>query len=215
MTERTAKTRHWTRPARQQFAVLSMMLGVALLVAGCSSRPDETEIEAIQADIERAREAEAEVWAPDELRAAEEALNAARAAIAEQEGKWFKSYDSARDLLARARDEAASAAEAAVAGKSRARADAEATITAAEGALEEARMRLESAPAGRASRADRAMFRDDLEMLPKQLEEARSQLNAGDINAALTGATAVESAAVSLLDRIESSLQRRVEPPPK
>jgi hypothetical protein len=81
--------------------------------------------------------------------------------------------------------------------------------------LGEARSRLEAAPAGRASRADRAMFRNDLEALPQQLEEARRQLAAGEIKEALAGATAAESAAVSLRDRIDESLQGRVEPPPK
>jgi len=193
-------------------AVLLVVVGVAVLMAGCSSRPEESEIEAIQADIERARQADAEVWAPDELRAAEEALNAALTAIAAEEGKWFKSYDRAGEFLARAREEAAGAADAAIAAKARARADAEATITAAEGVLGEARSRLESAPAGSASRADRSMFRSDLESLPQQLEKARGQLAADQINEALEGATAVESAAVSLLDRIDQSLQGRIEP---
>jgi len=215
MTETNMKNSTTTRPPVAAIAALPIMLGIALLLAGCSSRPDGSEIEAVQAELERARQAEAEVWAPDELRAAEEALNAALNAIAAQEGKWFKSYDSARELLSRARDEAGSASEAAIAGKARARADAEATITAAEGVLGEARSRLEAAPAGRASRADRAMFRNDLEALPQQLEEARRQLAAGEIKEALAGATAAESAAVSLRDRIDESLQGRVEPPPK
>lgn len=215
MTERHAGNRSTMRPAVPGIAALLIVLGIAVLLAGCSSRPDGAEIEAVQAEIERARQAEAEVWAPDELRAAEEALNVAITAIAAEEGKWFKSYDRAREFLARARDEAGSAAEAAIAGKARARADAEATITAADGVLGEARSRLESAPAGRTSRADRAMFRDDLETLPQQLEEARTQLAAGEINEALEGAMAVESAAVSLLDRIEQSLQGRPELPPK
>ena len=215
MTDTNAGNRSMTRPAVSGATALLVVLSIAVLLAGCSSRPDGSDIEAIQADIERARQADAEVWAPDELRAAEEALNAALTAIAAEEGKWFKSYDRAREFLARAREEADGAAEAAIAGKARARADAKATITAAEGVLGDARSRLDSAPAGRASRADRSMFRNDLEALPQQLEEARGQLAAGEINEALEGATAVESAAVSLLDRIEQSLQGRLEPPPK
>ena len=59
------------------------------------------------------------------------------------------------------------------------------------------------------------MFRNDLDTLPQRLEEARTRLVAGEIKEALEEATAVESAAVSLLDRIEQSLQGRPEPPPK
>jgi hypothetical protein len=215
MTDENAVRSFTTRPAVPGIAALLLVLGITVLLAGCSSRPDGAEIEAVQAAIERARQEDAGVWAPDELGAAEEALNAALTAIAGEEGKWFKSYDRAREFLARARDEAGGAAEAAIAGKARARADAEATITAAEGVLGEAQSRLDSAPAGRASRADRAMFRDDLESLPQQLEEARSQLAAGEVRSALDSATAVESAAVALLDRIEQSLQGRLELPPK
>ncbi len=194
---------------------LAIVIGIGALLAGCSSRPDGAEIEAVQAEIERARQAEAEVWAPGELRAAEEALSAALAAIAAEEGKWFKSYDRARELLTRAREEADSAAEAAIAGKAQARADAGAAISSAEGVIGDARSRLTAAPPGRASRADRAMFRNDLDALPQRLEEARTRLAAGEIKAALKDATAVESDAVSLLDRIEQSLQGRPEPPPK
>lgn len=200
-----------TRPAVPGVAALVLVV-LALLLAGCSSRPDNSEIEAIQAEIERARQADAEVWAPDELRTAEEALNAALTAIAAEEGKWFKSYDRATEFLARAREEATGAVEAAVAAKARARADAESTITAAEGVIAEARSRLDSASPGRASRADRKMFGSELEDLPKRLEAARGQLAAGEINEALESATAVESAAVSLLDRIDQSLQGRAEP---
>ena len=215
MTDHDAGNRSRIRPAPLRMAALLLVFGGAVTMAGCSSRPDGAEIEAVQAEIERARQAEAGVWAPDELRAAEEALSTALAAIAAEEGKWFKSYDRATELLARARDEAVSAAEAAIAGKAKARADAEATITAAEGVLGEARSRLDAAPSGRASRADRRMLGTDLEALPQQLDEARARLEAGDIKGALDGATAVESAAVALLDRIDQSLQGRPEPPPK
>lgn len=203
------------RPGAPVMAGLAIMMGTTLLLMGCSSRPDSGEIEAVQAEIDRARQAEAEVWAPDELRAAEEALSGALNAISAQEGKWFKSYDGARDLLSRAREEAGNAAEAAIAGKARARDDAEATIAAAEGVLGEARSRLDAAPAGRVSRADRAMFRDELEALPQQLEDARARLAEGKIKESLAGATAAESAAASLRDRIDESLQRRIELPPK
>jgi soluble cytochrome b562 len=59
------------------------------------------------------------------------------------------------------------------------------------------------------------MFRDDLEALPQQLEEARAQLAEGKIEEAQESATAVETAAASLRDRIDESLQGKIEPPPK
>jgi hypothetical protein len=215
MDETRARRRCTNRSTGIGIVNLAIVIGIGVLLAGCSSRPDGAEIEAAQAEVERARQAEAEVWAPDELRAADEALNAALAAIAAEEGKWFKSYGRAQELLTKAREEAGSAAEAAIAGKAQARADAEATITSAEGVIGDARSRFTSAPPGRASRADRAMFRNDLDALPQRLEEARTRLAAGEIKEALEQATAVESAAVSLLDRIEQSLQGRPEPPPK
>jgi hypothetical protein len=200
------------RAGRPAGAAFVCVIGLALLLSACSSRPDSADIETVQNEIERARQADAEIWAADELRAAEEALNTALAAIA-ADGGWFKSYDQARQFLARARDEAAAAAEAAIAGKAQARADAEATIAAAEDVLEEARSRLETAPSTRASRADRSMFRNDLDALPGRLEGARQSLDGGEIEKALEEATAVESAAAALLDRIEGSLQRRALPP--
>jgi hypothetical protein len=196
-------------------AATGLLIVLGGLLAGCSARPEQAEIGAAQAAVERARQAEAGIWAPEDLRAAEEALNEAIGAIAAEEGKWFSSYDRARELLGRAEEEAAGAAEAAIAGKAKARADAEATIASAEAALGEARSRLDAAPAGRLSRGDRSAFRADLEALPRRLEEARTRLQAGEIREALEEATGAERDAAALADRIEESLRGPAEPPPK
>ena len=96
------------------------ILGLATLTA-CGGEPPQTELEAAQAAIAQAREAEAEKWAGDELRAAENSLRAAQAEVEAQTQKWVKSYDKARDLLAQAQAEAERAQSAAVTNKENAR----------------------------------------------------------------------------------------------
>ncbi len=197
-----------------RFGKLGTAATIALtLTLAWSSRPAQGEIDAAQAEIDRARQAEAEVWAPDELRAAAEALAAALASIAAEEGKWIKSYERATQLLARARDEAASAVEGSIANKAQMRSDAESSIRAAETALDGARKHIDNVPSSRFSRGDRALFRKDLSGIPASLDEARQSLVEGDFSASLTTATEAESRIASVMDRIESALDRRPLPP--
>ncbi len=197
---------------RNRMLVMAVAL-MLVLAPGCSSPPAPDEFDAVQAEIDRARAAEAEVWAPDALRAAEDALAAARAAVAAQDGKWLKSYDEAGELLTTAHTAATRATEGAVSGKARARTDAEATITAAETAMENARTHIRNIPASRLSRGDRSSFRRDLDGLPERLDAARESLVAGDFKASLATATEVESSIASVMDRIETTLDRRPLPP--
>ena len=191
-------------------AAVALILGVTL---GCSSQPPQDEIDAVRVEIERARQVEAEIWAPEELRAAEEALAATQAAIAAQQGSWFKSYDQANQFLTRAGEEATAATEGAIASKAQTRADAVSAITAAENALENARTHIKNLPSTRVSRGDRAMFRNDLAALPARLEAARESLSAGDSRESLSMATEVESAVASAMDRLQNTLDRRPLPP--
>jgi TonB family protein len=100
---------------------------VSTLAAACGSAPTD-EVTAARAARDRAA-ANAGQYAPESLRAAEEAHAALDAELAVQDGKWFKSYDRARSLAGTAR--AASERALADAETARAKAETEAAATAA------------------------------------------------------------------------------------
>ncbi len=189
----------------------SIIAAVALVfvaTVACAKAPQE-DIDTVQADLGKAREAQAETWAPNEYQAADSAWKAANDEIQAQNSKWFKSYDKAKELLGKAREEAARASEAAVANKEQARKDAEAAIAAADTALSTAEASLKVAPMTKDSRADLALFKSDLENLRGTLDQARQAFTSEDYKKALESATSVKDKATSIADQLEQAKQKR------
>src|SRR5258706_4494194 len=95
-----------TEPRRRLQTMKRFMLltiaAVALFVAVGCAKPPQEDISAAQAEMDKARQAQAENWAPTEYRAADEAMNAAQAEIKAQDEKWMKNDDKAQKLLAKA-----------------------------------------------------------------------------------------------------------------
>lgn len=98
----------------------SVMCGAALLVTGCSQRP-QSEIDAANGALDGARRAEAATYAPGAMRETEAARETLEAELRRQDEAWMRSYDVARQLAvamktaaeqasARAQTERASAA---------------------------------------------------------------------------------------------------------
>jgi hypothetical protein len=185
---------------------------VALLVVaavGCAKAPQD-EIDAAQAELDRARQANAETWAPAEYSAADEAMNAARQEIAAQDAKLMKNFDRAKELLAKAKEEGAKAAEAAVANKEQTRKDAEAAIGAADTSLQAAEAALKVAPVTKDSKADLALYRTDIETLRLSIDEARQAFTAEDYKKALESATSVKDRATKIADDLEAAKKKRM-----
>ncbi|MCC7126047.1 MAG: energy transducer TonB [Acidobacteria bacterium] len=106
---------------------LTVIAVTLTLSAACGSAPTD-EIQQARAARDRAS-ASAGQYAPEALKAAQEAHAALDTEIAVQDAKWFKSYDRARELAVAARVASERAVSEAEAGK--ARADAEAAAAAA------------------------------------------------------------------------------------
>ena len=118
---------------------LAMTLALAITAAGCGA-PPSADIDAAKAAVDKAVTGGAGQYAADALKAAEEARAALDAELKAQEGKWFKSYDKARELAATAKAAGDRAAADAVAAKEQAEA-----IAAKEKADAEAREKAKAA----------------------------------------------------------------------
>jgi hypothetical protein len=66
-------------------------------VVGCGA-PPKADVDLAKTNLDKAVSAGAETFARDSLKAARQAQAALDAELKTQEGKWFKSYDKARDL---------------------------------------------------------------------------------------------------------------------
>ena len=105
-------------------------LGLALTVTGCAA-PPTAEVGAARAAVDKAVTDRADQYAAESLKAAQESRAALDAELTAQEGKWFKSYDRAKELAVAAKAAGDKAAADAVAAKEKADAIAAKEIAAA------------------------------------------------------------------------------------
>jgi protein TonB len=108
--------------------ILAIALSLAAINLGCAS-PPTSEVDAARAAVDGAT-ASAARYAPDSLKAAQEARAALDAELTTQEGKWFKSYGRTRELAVAAKAAGEKAEADAVAAKTKAEAAAAARARA-------------------------------------------------------------------------------------
>jgi TonB family protein len=98
---------------------LAIALGLAISVTGCASPPN-ADVDAAKAALDRAATDRAGQYAPESLKAAQDARAALDVELKAQEGKWIKSYDKTKELAAAAKAAGDKAAADAAAGKEKA-----------------------------------------------------------------------------------------------
>jgi protein TonB len=126
-------------PLSIRFRALAFAL--AITVTGCAS-PPKADVDAAKASLDKAAAASDGKYAPDSLKAAQDAQAALDAELKTQEGKWMKSYDRTKELAATAKTASEKAAADATAAKekaetvaAKARADAAARAKARQSAV--------------------------------------------------------------------------------
>jgi TonB family protein len=97
----------------------AIFLGLAITVTGCASPPN-ADVDAAKAALDRAASERAGQYAPESLKAAQDARAAVDAELKAQEGKWFKSYDKTKELAVATKAAADKAAADAIAGQEKA-----------------------------------------------------------------------------------------------
>ena len=122
---------------------LAIALGLAIALAGCAS-PPTADVDAAKAAVDKAAADRASQYAPESLKAAQDAREALDAELKAQEGKWLKSYDKTKELAVAAKAAGDKAAADAVAGKEQA--DAAAAAKAKADAAAAARVKIKLAP---------------------------------------------------------------------
>jgi len=110
---------------KSKLLVISMVLGLGLVFAGCASAPTE-EINATKAALAAVQTDDVRTYAPESLQAAENELNKALAEVQTQDNKFALSrdYKQASALLKSAKDLAEKAKSDAEANKAKTKADA-------------------------------------------------------------------------------------------
>jgi hypothetical protein len=189
---------------RVRFGVLLVVLGLAVTVIGCGT-PPTADIDAAKTAITSAGTAGAADYAPASLKAAEDAQAALDAEMKAQDGKWFKSYDKAKELAGAAKAAGDKAAADAAAGKEKAKADATQGIDDAKAALKDAEALIAKAPKGKGSAADIAAMKTDLTNAATTITDAETALTNGKFLDAKAKAESAKNAATTVKTAIEEA----------
>ncbi len=189
---------------RVRFGILIAVLGLAVSVIGCGA-PPTADIDAAKTAITNATTAGAGEYAADSLKAAEDAQTALDAELKAQDGKWFKSYDKAKELATAAKAAGDKAAADAAAGKEKAKADATQGIADAKAALTEAEGLLAKAPKGKGSAADIAAMKTDLTNAGTTITDAEAALANGKFLDAKAKAESAKNAATTVKTAVEEA----------
>ncbi len=194
------------------FRAVSLLMAalVTMALIGCSKAPQQ-EMAASEAAMQAAMQAEADQYAPEAYQMAMDSLNAAKAAVQEQDSKFalFRSYGKSKEMFVSAQGLMEKAATDAVAEKERVRQEVMALMTQADSALAAASKALDSAPRGKGSKADIELIKNDLTAVQATLAEAGNDVTAGKFLTAKAKLESVLSGSQRIITEIEAAKARK------
>lgn len=190
---------------------LSVVLALAslTLAAGCAAPPQEA-IDAAKSAVESARTHAAQEYAPDALKAAEDAYAELEAEVAAQGSKFalLRSYKVASEKATAAQTAGQQAEAAAAAGKEQAKNDAMGALEGSRTMLAETMTMLDSAPRGKGSAMDLAALKTDLESAGATLAEAETLMGSEQYHQAKAKVDAAQAAIQGVRSQIEAATQK-------
>lgn len=183
-----------------------LLLFALCLMAGCAKAP-QSDIDAVKTALDAAIAAEAGVYAPEALHAAEQAKAALDAELAAQAKKFLmsRSYTSALTLAQQASKAAAAATTAATDAKAQATQEAQGQISTAEVAVAQAREMLAMAYSGKNVVLDTQGLGMDLDEAASVLAEGKQMFEQGKVLDARAKARAAISSVTEVVTQIEQA----------
>jgi hypothetical protein len=176
---------------------------LVLFTAACGGDPPNKEMDQAQGAIDAALAAGADVYAAEELEAAEAALTRAAQAVAARD------YRLALNHALDSRQRAQNAAKLAADGMAAARVEADRSITRAATGVDAMRRRLKSPDVPRLPARTVAAVRALVADADKGVQEARAALDRSDYKGALAVATAANAALSTASENLEAAAKRR------
>ncbi len=192
---------------RKVWSVLAVSVLVALVVAGCGSQPAQ-EIQAAKGAVDGVVADGGEKFAPAETKAVSDAVNAAMEEVKTQDGKFFKNYDKAKEMLTKAKADADTLKTGLAAKKEQAKKDATANLAAASEAVKAAKAALSKAPKGKGAAADIEAMKGDLQGMEAALAEVQPLIDGQDYIAARDKAAGVKAKADEVSAAVAAAMEK-------
>jgi len=192
---------------KQGMAVVAL---AALVMAGCGKAP-EVEMQAAQEAMQSAKATDASEYAPEAMRMAEDTLNAALAAQAEQDNKMalLRSYGATKALYVSAKNLTDQAVAQAATEKENVRGTTAALLSQVQSAVDSATAALAKAPTGKDTKAELALLKNDLASITAVQQEAQAEFDAGQFKSAQAKLEAVLAKARSLTAEVQAAAAKR------
>jgi hypothetical protein len=190
----------------RRLVLVLAVLSVLPLTWGCND-PPEVEVQQAQAALTAARTAEAQVYAPRSLTAAQDTLNAALAKKQEQDGKFvlFRRYEESRLQLTRAEGLAKKAESDSKAEKERVRQEVMDLLSTAKTELDAAAVALQTAPRGKGNKAELALIEAEMQGINTAYAEAKAEFDSGRLLTAKPKVTAVREQVQRITNEIATA----------
>ncbi len=180
---------------------VGLVLSLALAFVSCAQPPEE-ELKAAQAALDSAKRAEANVYAPDAYRSAENTLKDARAKVEQED------YEAAKAAAIRAKEQADQARSLGETNKQNTRNEAQALIDRLSTGLTDARTALNNAPRGKGADGDLDQLSSDLGQAEASLGSARNSMGTSKFKDALGQAKDAESKLSPVQGAVQTAMQK-------
>lgn len=188
-----------------KFLALSMV--TIFLLVGCAKQPTE-EMNAAKASIDAVVAEGAQKFAAEDAKKLNDGMQAAQDEIKVQDGKTFKDYAKAKELLAKVKADAEALKAGLAAKKEEAKKNAAAAQEAAKASVAEVKTLLAKAPKGKGSKADIEALKADLKGIEDSLAEIKSANDSEDYNAAIEKSNAIKDKAAAISDQIKKAMEK-------
>lgn len=195
---------------RNPLRLLVPFVTAAVLTAGCAKAPD-AEITAAKAEIEKARTAEATVYAPEAYAMLEESQKALDRELQVQGGKNFltRKYDNAKQMADALALKAAEVEKAALENKAAAREEASRLIDSTKSLLLEVQTMIADAPKGKGSALDLQVLKADLKTMETTLDQAGQSFEKEEYLDAQKAARLAMTAGMSVKSDLGAAMQMK------
>ena len=190
-----------------KYLVVALALTLMVMLAACAKQPTQ-EMDAAKAAVDSAIAAGGDKYAKEEVKGLNDELTAATDEIKVQDGKFFKNYDKAKEILAKVKANADTLTTEIPAKKEKAKTDAQAAIDAAKTAVNDAKALLAKAPRGKGTKADIEALKADVAGLEASIKEAEGLMGTEDYMAATDKANGVKDKAAEVSGQISQAIEK-------
>ena len=191
----------------KRIGLVVLAVGLLAFMTSCGEKPAK-EIDETTASMNTVISEGLGKYSPDDEKKLKDAMAAAMDEIKVQDGKTFKDYDKAKQMLADVKKSAAEMKGALPAKKEQAKQGALAASEAAKAAVAEAKKLLAKAPKGKGTAADIEALRGDLKGTEDLLPEVQSLIDKEDYSAAVSKANAIKEKAAGITSQVQQALEK-------